>query len=146
MRAFMEDLFAVLVLVGILMFAIIRWRNNPTKGGRDSRFFGSHTSGAWLVLFMIFMVVATLVFYRGAKINAEGPEGMDGAFASHAMAAVLEPLGETANEWMLTLGLWAHVAVILGFLLIVLHSKLPLLNLRHLPQLLKHMAAKLKAS
>ncbi|HYN56890.1 MAG TPA: 4Fe-4S dicluster domain-containing protein [Motilibacterales bacterium] len=120
---FLEDLFAVLVVVGILVFALIRFRNNPAKDGRRSRFFGSHTSGAWLVLFLIFMVVATLLLYRGAKINAEGPEGMDGAFASHAVAAVLEPLGETANEWLLTLGLWAHVSVILGFLLLVLHSK-----------------------
>ena len=120
---FMEDLFAVLVLVGILMFAIIRWRNNPTKGGRNSRFFGSHTSGAWLVLFMIFSVVWTLLLYRGAKINAHGGEGMDGAFASQTVAGWLEPLGETANEWLETVGIWLHVAVILGFLLIVLHSK-----------------------
>ena len=54
---FLEDLFAVLVLVGILVFAMIRFRNNPAKEGRSSRFFGSHTSGAWLVLFMIFSVV-----------------------------------------------------------------------------------------
>ena len=120
---FMEDLFAVLVLVGILMFAIIRLRNNPSKGGRDSRFYGSHTSGAWLVLFMIFSVVWTLLLYRGAKINAHGGEGMDGAFASQTVAGWLEPLGESANEWLETIGIWLHVAVILGFLLIVLHSK-----------------------
>ena len=85
---FLEDLFAILVFLGVLVFAIIRLRNNPAKEGRWSRFFGSHTSGAWLVLFMISMVVATLLFYRGAKIQADGAdEGMDGAFASHAVAA-----------------------------------------------------------
>lgn len=120
---FAEDLFAVLVLVGILIFAVIRWRNDPARQGRSSRFFGSHTSGAWLVLFMILMVVVTLLVYRGAKINVEGSDGMAGAFASQWVAGLLEPLGETANEWILTVGIWAHVAVILGFLLIVLHSK-----------------------
>ncbi|MGB8022169.1 MAG: (Fe-S)-binding protein [Candidatus Nanopelagicales bacterium] len=120
---FAEDLFAVLVVIGIAIFAIIRLRNDPAKEGRWSRFFGSHTSGAWLVLFMILMVVVTLLLYRGAKINAHGDEGMTGAFASQWVAALLEPLGQTANEWLETIGIWAHVGVILGFLLIVLHSK-----------------------
>ena len=42
--------------------------------------------------------------FGGAKINAEGPEGMDGAFASHAVATVLEPLGETAQRQRRLLG------------------------------------------
>ena len=69
---FAEDLFACLVLVGIVIFALIRLRNNPAKEGRYSRFFGSHTGAAWLVLFMIFMVVFTLLMYRGAKVNNFG--------------------------------------------------------------------------
>ena len=67
---FMEDLFAVLVVVGIAMFAIIRLTNSPAKKGRYSRFFGSHLSGAWIVLGMIFLVVFTLLMYRGAKVGA----------------------------------------------------------------------------
>ncbi len=116
-----EDLFALLVLVGIAMFAVIRLRNNPAKQGRDSRFFGSHTSAAWLVLFMIFMVVFTLMMYRGAKVNNFGD--MDGAFFSHWVAGILEPLGATANEWIETIFVLGHVTVILLFLLLVLHSK-----------------------
>ena len=50
---FLEDLFGVLVLIGIIIFAIIRLLNNPAKQGRWSRFFGSHTTGAWLILFVI---------------------------------------------------------------------------------------------
>jgi len=118
---FLEDLFAILVLVGIVMFAVIRLRNNPSKQGRYSRFFGSHTGAAWLVLFMIFMVVFTLLMYRGAKFNNYG--GMDGAFASQWVGGLLEPLGETANEWIETIFVLGHVAVILGFLLLVLNSK-----------------------
>src|SRR5262245_43828086 len=37
---FAEDLFGVLVLVGIIMFAILRLTNNPETKGRSSRFFG----------------------------------------------------------------------------------------------------------
>ena len=45
---FLEDLFGVLVLIGIVIFAILRLTNNPAKHGARSRFFGSHTKGAWL--------------------------------------------------------------------------------------------------
>jgi hypothetical protein len=38
---FAEDLFAILVLVGIAIFALIRLTNDPRKDGRASRFFGS---------------------------------------------------------------------------------------------------------
>src|SRR6266849_10935002 len=51
---FLEDLFAVAVLVGIATFTIIRLRTDPHREGRASRFFGSHTRAAWLVLGLIF--------------------------------------------------------------------------------------------
>jgi hypothetical protein len=58
---FLEDLVAVGVLAGIITFTVIRLRNNPHTEGRKSRFYGSHTGAAWLVLAMIFLVVATLL-------------------------------------------------------------------------------------
>jgi Fe-S oxidoreductase len=127
---FFEDLFAVLVVVGIVMFAAIRIKRNPAKLGRESRFFGSHTGAAWLVLFMIFNVIWTLLLYRGAQINVSAEKGTrnfpftdGGAFASEAVAKLLHPLGATANEWLETVGLWLNIGVILGFLLFVLNSK-----------------------
>ena len=51
---FIEDLFAVAVLAGIITFTVIRLRNDPHREGRSSRFFGSHTRAAWVVLGMIF--------------------------------------------------------------------------------------------
>ena len=39
------------------------------------------------------------------------------------MGWVLRPLGDTANEWVETVALLGHIAVMLIFLLIVLHSK-----------------------
>jgi len=121
---FLEDLFGLLVLVGISIFAILRLRNNPEKRGRWSRFFGSHTSGAWIILFMIFNVVWTLFLYRAAQYNTGVFPFMDGgAFVTETVASWLEPLGETANEWLETIGIWLQIAVVLLFLLIVLHSK-----------------------
>src|SRR6516162_9071991 len=40
---FIEDLFSVGVLAGILTFAVIRLRTDPRREGRASRFSGSHT-------------------------------------------------------------------------------------------------------
>src|SRR5581483_4862934 len=66
---FLEDLFAVAVLVGITYFAINRVRNAPERRQRASRFYGSHTGPAWAVLGMIFLVIVTLLLYRAAQWN-----------------------------------------------------------------------------
>ena len=118
---FLEDLFVILVFVGIVMFAIIRLLNNPAKEGRASRFFGSHTGAAWIVLLMIFNVLWTLELYRGAKLALYGQ--LPGAFFSNWIASLMEPLGVSTLEVLEFLGVLLHIAVILGFLLIVLYSK-----------------------
>ncbi|WNG93256.1 heterodisulfide reductase-related iron-sulfur binding cluster [Mycobacterium sp. ITM-2016-00318] len=120
---FLQDFFAVAVLVGIITFAIIRIVREPKKHGRDSRFYGSHTGGAWLILFMIFNVIWTYALVRGAGANTGALPYGNGAFFSHFMGWVLHPFGESANEWIETLALIGHIAVMLIFLLIVLHSK-----------------------
>ena len=43
---FLQDFFALAVLLGIITFSIIRLRSEPKEYGRDSRFYGSHTGGA----------------------------------------------------------------------------------------------------
>ena len=120
---FLEDLFAVAVLVGIATFAVIRLRTDPKREGRKSRFFGSHTGAAWLVLLMIFLVVATLLLYRGAQINTGDFPYPHGAFASQIVGHWLHPLGTTANNAIETAGILAQLAVILGFLVFVTYSK-----------------------
>ncbi|MGV1087549.1 MAG: (Fe-S)-binding protein [Mycobacterium sp.] len=120
---FLQDFFAVAVLLGIITFAIIRLRSEPKEYGRGSRFYGSHTGGAWLILIMIFNVVWTYALFRGAAVaNGNLPYGKS-AFFSHAMGALLSPLGHNANEIIETVALLLHIGVMLVFLLIVLHSK-----------------------
>ena len=120
---FIEDLFAVGVLAGIITFAVIRLRNSPEREGRNSRFAGSHTSAAWIVLGMIFLVIATLLIYRGAQINTGDFPYPHGAFASQIVGHWLAPLGTGANKVIETVFLLAQLAVILGFLVFVTYSK-----------------------
>src|SRR4051812_34894330 len=120
---FLQDFIALSVLAGITTFAIIRLRTEPKEHGRDSRFYGSHTGGAWLILFMIFNVVWTYALVRGSAVNTGNLPYGNGAFFSQFMGWVLSPLGHTANEWIETVALLLHIGVMLVFLLIVLHSK-----------------------
>lgn len=128
---FIEDLFVIAVLVALIIFAVVRLTNNPLKEGRASRFFGSHLGAAWLVLFMIFNVMWTLLVYRGAQYNISAETGVlefpyynsGGAFFSQLVAGWLHPLGLAANEWIATVFILANIGIVLGFLIIVLYSK-----------------------
>jgi Fe-S oxidoreductase len=120
---FIEDLFAVGVLAGIITFTVIRFRNNPHKEGRASRFFGSHTRAAWLVLGMIFLVIATLLIYRGAQINTGVFPYHHGAFASQIVGHWLAPLGYGANSVLEAVFILAQIGVIMAFAVIVVYSK-----------------------
>ena len=120
---FIEDLFAVGVLAGIITFTVIRIRNNPRKEGRKSRFFGSHTRAAWVVLGMIFLVIATLLLYRGAQINTGVFPYAHGAFASEIVAHWLAPLGYGVNSVLEAAFMLAQIAVIMAFAVIVVYSK-----------------------
>ena len=121
---FLEDLFAVGVLAGIITFTVIRLRNDPHREGRRSRFFGSHTRAAWVVLGMIFLVIATLLLYRGAQINTGVfPYPPAWAFASWVAARALHPLGYGVNSVLEAVFILAQLGVVLAFLVIVTYSK-----------------------
>ena len=120
---FIEDLFAVAVLAGLITFAVIRLRSDPHREGRSSRFFGSHTGAAWLVLGLIFLVIATLLLYRGAQINTGVSPYAHGAFASQIVGHWLAPLGYGVNSVLEVVFLLAQVTVVLGFLAFLVYSK-----------------------
>jgi Fe-S oxidoreductase len=120
---FIEDLFAVGVLAGIITFAVIRLRTDPKREGRTSRFSGSHTGAAWLVLLLIFLVIATLLLYRGAQINTGVFPYPHGAFASEVVGHWLAPLGTGVNSVLETTFILAQIAVVTGFLIFITYSK-----------------------
>jgi len=144
--AFVEDFFATAVLVSLVVFTVIRIKNAPARKDRASRFYGSHLGAAWLVLFMISMVIVTLLVYRGAQINTghfpfprttgtvyhlpPNPTTADyelqaspWAFASQIVAHWLAPLGVGVNAVLESVFLLLNVAVISGFLVFVSYSK-----------------------
>ena len=120
---FLEDLFSVGVLAGIITFTVIRLRNDPHREGRASRFFGSHTRAAWVVLGMIFLVIATLLLYRGAQVNTGVFPYAHGAFASQIVGRWLAPLGAGVNGVLEVVFLLGQLAVVLAFAVIVVYSK-----------------------
>jgi Fe-S oxidoreductase len=116
-----EDIFAVAVLVALAVFTTIRLAQSPARLDRRSRFYGSHVDQAFIVLGMLFLVMATLLLYRGAQLSAGYfPYQHDGwwAFASRATSYVT-PSSETFE----TVFVVAQIAVIMGFLVLVLYSK-----------------------
>ncbi|MCV7257622.1 heterodisulfide reductase-related iron-sulfur binding cluster [Mycobacterium shimoidei] len=120
---FLQDFFATAVFLGIATFAVIRIMRSPREIGRTSRFYGSHTGGAWLILFMIFNVIWTYVLVRGSAVNNGTLPYGNGAFLSQLFGTILRPLGHTGNEILETVALLLHIGVMLAFLIIVLHSK-----------------------
>jgi Fe-S oxidoreductase len=122
---FIEDFFACAVLLALIVFSVIRIVQNPHRLERKSRFYGSHTGAAWLVLLMIAGVMITLLLYRGAQINtvpSQFPYG-EGAFASHAVASWLHPLGSGVNAVLATVFIILNIAIISGFIVFIAYSK-----------------------
>jgi Fe-S oxidoreductase len=123
---FAEDLIGTLLLVALATFGYIRKKNAPERLARSSRFYGSHTGPAWLVLFMISLVAITLFGYRGPQINTgvfPYQDHQHWTFMSWLVAQALEPLGHDANMVIETFFILAQIAVIFGFLVIVVYSK-----------------------
>jgi Fe-S oxidoreductase len=122
---FLEDFFTVAVLVALATFAIIRVRNAPERKERASRFYGSHTGPAWLVLAMIAGVMVSLLLYRAGQYNTgHFPFDHSGwPFATWVIAHALGGLGVGVNAVIETVFLLANIAVIMGFLVLVVYSK-----------------------
>lgn len=120
---FLEDFFAVAVLVSLVVFSIIRLRDAPARLERTSRFYGSHTGAAWLVLLGIASVIITLLGYRAFQVNAGDFPYSDWAFASHLLAQPFHSLGTGTNYTLESIFLVGNISVIMGFLVFVAYSK-----------------------
>ena len=83
---FLEDFFALAVLIAVCVFSVIRIREAPEHRNRDSRFYGSHTRTAWITLGWIAAVIITLFAYRAFQVNAGDFPYSDFAFMSHLLS------------------------------------------------------------
>jgi Fe-S oxidoreductase len=123
---FLEDFFAVAVLLALVVFAVIRIRTSPKRQDRRSRFYGSHLDAAWVTLGFIAAVIVTLLMYRAAQTNVDHdfPYGHSWApFASHGIGVLLHPLGVGVNSDLETIFVILNVVVIMAFLVFVSYSK-----------------------
>ncbi len=120
---FLQDFIATMAFLGICTFVWIRLRNAPKDLGRRSRFFGSHLSGAWITLFMIFNVIWTMFLFRGASSALGNLPYTSGAFVSIGVGNLLDGMSHDAAEFLEGLGLLLHIGVMLVFLNFVLNSK-----------------------
>ncbi len=114
--AFMVDLFAVLVLVGVIGAFLIR------KVQRPPRFQGSHLGEADLILALIAGIVTTLVLWHASRIALglnEWPSGWSPISnrVSHRFGN-----GETTRV-LERVFVWAHISIIVGFLVYLPYSK-----------------------
>ncbi|MGE3286469.1 MAG: (Fe-S)-binding protein [Pseudonocardia sp.] len=120
---FLQDFIAAAAMISLVVFAVIRLRNAPEREARASRFYGSHTGGAWLILFMIFNVLWTMFLYRGAASALGLLPYQSGAFVSIGVGHLLEGLPEPTLEVLESVGLLLHIGVMLAFTVIIAYSK-----------------------
>ncbi|WP_051580715.1 (Fe-S)-binding protein [Pseudonocardia acaciae] len=120
---FLQDFIAVAVLVSLVVFAVIRVRQAPERRQRESRFYGSHTGPAWLILFMIFNVIWTLFFFRAVASAAGNFPYTSGAWVSIGIGKLFAGVSPGVLNALESVGLILHIGVMLAFLIIVLYSK-----------------------
>jgi Fe-S oxidoreductase len=122
---FIEDFFAVAVLVALAVFAVIRLLNAPARRERASRFYGSHLDAAWVTLAMIAGVMITLLGYRAAQVRTgDFPYGTSWwPFASRALSVLFHPASHNAALNAETTLILLNIAVIMAFLIFIAYSK-----------------------
>ncbi|RMI47501.1 4Fe-4S dicluster domain-containing protein [Actinomadura harenae] len=120
---FVQDTIALACAIGLGVFAIIRVKNSPAKLDRRSRFKGSHTGGAWVILLMIFNVIWTMFFFRGVEWANGNLSYGKGAYFSYAVGQLFKGMSHSTLDVLEAVGLLLHIGVALVFLVIVVNSK-----------------------
>src|SRR5256884_7551653 len=113
--ALLVDVFALLVLVGVIAAFIIR------KVLRPARFKGSHLREADLILLLIAGIAVTLFIWHASLISI----GLDDYPAGWApiSAAIATLLPKPGLPYIERGAVWAHVLIILSFLVYLPRSK-----------------------
>jgi Fe-S oxidoreductase len=114
----LQDLFALMVVIGVLMAFAIR------KVQRPERFVGSHMQEADLILVWILGIMLTLFALNAIRI-ARGIAEADPTWTplSRGLARAFEPMTPTVLRLYESFFLWTHLLLILGFLVYIPYSK-----------------------
>ena len=119
---FFQDTFGLLSLTAIVIFAGIRFAQDPRSKGRESRFAGSNLNQGWWVLTAESLVVWTLWTAHGIRW-AKGYAPTEAAFISTWFGGAFEGMDPLTLEWIGAVNLVVHIAIVAGFALFTLHSK-----------------------
>ena len=112
--ALLVDVFALLVLAGVLTAFVIR------KVVRPKRFVGSHLGEADVILALIAGIVITLFLWHASQIALRlNDYPSRWAPISNALAPVVAPVAAVLERVVV----WAHVLIILSFLVYLPYSK-----------------------
>jgi len=112
--ALLVDVFALLVLAGVLTAFVIR------KVVRPKRFVGSHLGEADLILVLIAGIVITLFLWHASQIAMRlNDYPSQWAPISNALSPVVAPVAPVLER----VAVWAHVLIILSFLVYLPYSK-----------------------
>ena len=113
--ALLVDVFALLVLLGVITAFVIR------KVQRPKRFVGSHIGEADLILAMIAGIVITLFLWHASQISL----GLNDYPASWAVisGSIAKLLHGPVVPYLERAAVWAHVLIILSFLVYLPYSK-----------------------
>jgi Fe-S oxidoreductase len=113
--ALMVDMFAVLVFAGVVAAFLIR------KVQRPKRFVGSHLREADLILALIAGIVTTLLLWHASQI-ALGFNDYPASWAP-VSSAIASALHGPLVPYLERAAVWAHVLIILTFLVYLPYSK-----------------------
>jgi Fe-S oxidoreductase len=113
--ALLVDVFAMLVLVGVVAAFVIR------KVQRPKRFVGSHLGEADLILALIAGIIVTLFLWHASRI-ALGLNEYPSRWAPIS-SAIAGALNGPLVPYLERAAVWAHVLIILSFLVYLPYSK-----------------------
>jgi Fe-S oxidoreductase len=114
----LQDLFAAGVLVGLVIAVAIRVAQRP------ERFIGSHMIEAYRILGLIFWIIVTLFGLNAARIaNALAESPTEWTPVSTALSHLFTWMSPGWERFLVWAFLWAHVAIVLGFLVYLGYSK-----------------------
>ncbi|HET9248772.1 MAG TPA: heterodisulfide reductase-related iron-sulfur binding cluster [Actinomycetota bacterium] len=112
--AFLSDVFATLVIVGVAMAFFIR------KVLKPDRFRGSHMDEADRILLLILAIVVTFLLWNASRIALGLVDG-DPRPVSNLLSGLFA--GSEGTEVAERILVWSHLLVILGFLVFLPGSK-----------------------
>jgi len=118
--AFLQDVFFLLVITGVVMALFNRLVVNPT------RFRGSHRSDAILILVWIGGLVTCMELNYATRIAQGAPEAAaQWRPIASALSSIFRPLGASSQTLSVIHGLffWAHLTLVFGFLVYLGYSK-----------------------